>query len=353
MDWEKRLDQKLAADLPDLKILPDEPLKRYTSFRTGGPARRMAFPVRTEQFHQLMKMARECGITPCVIGNGTNLLVPDEGIDGLVITTRELRHMTDGVSYQASGGTLSGKLSHGTEHDAQNSTEYDAQDDAEHDIPAQDDAENYILAQAGCLLRRVAEFACERGLNGFAFAHGIPGTLGGAVCMNAGAYGGEMSQVVQGAEILFPDEIRYVSVEELHFGYRHSLLTEHPEAVVLCAVLRLQPGDPAEIRAQMKDLMERRRRSQPLEFPSAGSTFKRPPGHFAGTLIEQCGLKGLQIGGARVSDKHAGFIINTGDALSADVTALIAEVQKRVLEQTGVALEPEVKILPSRLPVSR
>ena len=164
--------------------------------------------------------------------------------------------------------------------------------------------------------------------------------------MNAGAYGGEMSQVLVSADVLFPAEgVRTLSVEELKLGYRHSLFTDQPEAVLLSAVLRLEPGEMSEIRAKMRELMERRKNSQPLNLPSAGSTFKRPAGYFAGTLIDQCGLKGLQIGGAQVSEKHAGFVVNRGGASSADITALIQEVQRRVREQTGVTLEPEIRIL--------
>ena len=164
--------------------------------------------------------------------------------------------------------------------------------------------------------------------------------------MNAGAYGGEMKQVVSGVSVLFPEEgVKFLSGEEMDFGYRHSLLTDHPEAVVLHALFRLTPGDPETIREQMRDLASRRKASQPLEWPSAGSTFKRPEGYFAGTLIDQCGLKGLTVGGAQVSEKHAGFVINRGGATCADVEALIRQIQERVQEQAGVRLEPEVKIL--------
>ena len=164
--------------------------------------------------------------------------------------------------------------------------------------------------------------------------------------MNAGAYGGEMKQVLRSAAVLFPEEgIRTLSCEELNLSYRRSLLTEHPEAVVLYAEFELTPGDPETIRAAMRELMAKRKASQPLEWPSAGSTFKRPEGHFAGTLIDQCGLKGLTVGGAQVSEKHAGFLINRGGATFADMAELIRQVQQRVLEETGVTLEPEVKIV--------
>ena len=303
MDWTTQLDKWAAAYLPDLNILHNEPMSRHTSFRIGGPAKRMACPASGEQLVLLMGFAQEQGIHTLVIGNGTNLLTPDEGLDALVIDTSAAMHAME----------------------------------------AKEDGR--ISAAAGVSLARLADFACRQGLAGLEFAHGIPGTLGGAVCMNAGAYGGEMRQVLESVTALFPDGVRTLSLEELDLGYRHSLFTDHPEAVVLSAVVRLQPGDPEAIRDQMRQLMDRRRASQPLEWPSAGSTFKRPEGYFAGTLIEQCGLKGLTVGGAQVSEKHAGFLINTGGATCADVLELIRQVQERVRTEKGVRLEPEVRII--------
>ena len=304
MDWWTGFDKKMADYLPDLKITEEEPMSRHTSFHIGGPARRMAFPATGAQMVLLMSFAEECGARPLVIGKGTNLLCPDEGLDRLVVET-------SGLS----------RLEMGTEPDT-------------------------VLAEAGVSLARLADFACKAGLTGLEFAHGIPGSVGGGVCMNAGAYGGEMKQVVSGVSVLFPEEgVKFLSGEEMDFGYRHSLLTDHPEAVVLHALFRLTPGDPEAIREQMRDLASRRKASQPLEWPSAGSTFKRPEGYFAGTLIDQCGLKGLTVGGAQVSEKHAGFVINRGGATCADVEALIRQIQERVQEQAGVRLEPEVKIL--------
>ena len=303
MDWTTQLDQWTAEYLPDLHMLRDEPMSRHTSFRIGGPAKRMACPAAGEQLVLLMGFAQEQGIRTLVIGNGTNLLAPDEGLDALVIDTSAAMHAME----------------------------------------AREDGR--ISAAAGVSLARLADFACKQGLAGLEFAHGIPGTLGGAVCMNAGAYGGEMSQVLESVTALFPDGIRTIPLAELDLGYRHILFTDHPEAVVLGAVVRLRPGDPEAIRAQMRQLMDRRKASQPLEWPSAGSTFKRPTGYFAGTLIEQCGLKGLTVGGAQVSEKHAGFLINTGGATCADVLELIRQVQQRVWEETGVRLEPEVRII--------
>ena len=305
MEWFEELDQWAASYLPDLEMTAEEPMSRHTSFRIGGPARRMAFPKRPEQVVLLVDFARQCGARPLVIGNGTNLLCPDRGLDRLVI--------------DLSAGLTS--LEKGQESGT-------------------------IRASCGVSLARLASFACDLGLTGLEFAHGIPGTLGGALAMNAGAYGGEMCQVVQNVHVLFPDEgICCLSGEEMAFRYRGSLLTDRPDAVALDAVVRLTPGDKEAIRAQMRELMGRRKASQPLEYPSAGSTFKRPAGHFAGTLIDQCGLKGLTVGGAQVSEKHAGFVINRGGATCADVLELMEQVRRRVLDATGVTLEPEVRIV--------
>ena len=304
MDWCTGFDKKMADYLPDLRIAEDEPMSRHTSFRIGGPARRMAFPASGAQLVLLLSFAQECGARPLVIGRGTNLLCPDAGLDRLVIETSGLARLEPGA------------------------------------------APDTILAEAGVSLARLGEFACQQGLSGLEFAHGIPGSVGGGVCMNAGAYGGEMKQAISSVSVLFPEEgIRTLSGEEIAFGYRRSLLTDHPEAVVLHAVFHLTPGDPETIRSHMRELMDRRRNSQPLEWPSAGSIFKRPEGYFAGTLIDQCGLKGLTVGGAQVSEKHAGFVINRGGATCADVEELIAQIQRQVLDRTGVTLEPEVKII--------
>ncbi len=304
MDWVTRLDKQMEDYLPDVRVLREEPMARHTSFRVGGPARRMAFPEKGEQLVLLLSMAWECGARPLVIGNGTNLLAPDSGLDRLVVETSGLSHLDMG------------------------------------------EEPGSLLAESGVPLARLADFACRQGLTGLEFAHGIPGTVGGGVCMNAGAYGGELKQVVSGVSALFPEEgVKFLTGEELAFGYRRSFLTEHPEAVVLYAVFRLSAGDPEAIRETQRSLMARRKASQPLEWPSAGSTFQRPEGHFAGTLIEQCGLKGLGVGGAQVSEKHAGFLINRGGATCADIKELIRQVQEAVLEKTGVRLEPEVKIV--------
>ena len=295
----------LREQLPELEILEYEPMRAHCSFRIGGPAKRMAFPSDGAQMVLLVNFAMECGTKPLIIGNGSNLLVPDEGLDRLVIDTSAYMN----------------KAQLGNEP-------------------------NTITAEAGATLAKTADFACKAGLSGLEFAHGIPGTVGGGVCMNAGAYGGEMKQVLTCVRILFPEEgVKTLTNEELKLGYRHSILSECPEAVVLSATMRLRPDKEKTIRDTMRELMRKRKGSQPLEWPSAGSTFKRPEGYFAGTLIDQCGLKGLTVGGAQVSEKHAGFLINRGGASFADMTELISQVQQRVFEQTGVHLEPEVKIV--------
>lgn len=301
MLWFEALDKKLEEYLPDLRVEKDEAMSRHTSFRVGGPARRMAFPVTKEQLVILTGLAQECDARVVVIGNGTNLLAADEGLDALVINTSELCEIR--------------KIDEVT-----------------------------LEADAGVSLARLATFACGEGLSGLEFAHGIPGTLGGAVCMNAGAYDGEMKQVLLSATALYEDGIRTLSAEELELSYRHSVFS-HTDAIVLSARVGLVKGDETQIRDKMRELMERRKKSQPLEYPSAGSTFKRPVGYFAGTLIDQAGLKGTRVGGAEVSEKHAGFVINRGGATCRDVEELIAKVQSVIREKNGVELEPEVKIV--------
>lgn len=301
MSWETALDQKIADYLPELKWLCDEPLARHTSFRIGGPAKRMAFPRNAEQIVILTGFLQEMGVRTVVLGNGTNVLFPDEGVDATLISTGEM------CAVERIGDTE-------------------------------------LTADAGVSLARLATEAWKLGLTGLEFAHGIPGSLGGGVVMNAGAYDGALSDVLTEVTALFPDGVRTLKAEELQLSYRHSIFTEQPEAVVLRAKVRLQAGDSAAIKAKMDDLMARRKASQPLEYPSAGSTFKRPAGHFAGRLIEDAGLKGARVGGAEVSTKHAGFVINTGGATCADVLALIEKIQKTVFDATGVMLEPEVRI---------
>lgn len=302
MPWYEEFDRKVQEYLPDLTFRREEPMREHCSFRVGGPARRMAFPATGEQLVILLRLAEDCGARPIVLGKGSNILPPDGGMDRLVIETSRLAALEAGE-------------------------------------------DGVILAEAGVPLARLAEFAAQRGLAGLEFAHGIPGTVGGALCMNAGAYGGEMKDVVEEVTLLLPDGVKRFSGAEMAFGYRHSFLSDHPEAVAIRAKFRLIPGDESAIRERMRELMGKRRASQPLEYPSAGSTFKRPEGYFAGTLIDQCGLKGLTVEGAQVSEKHAGFVINRGGATAADILALIQEIQRRVLAEKGVMLQPEVKLL--------
>ena len=302
MAWYTALDKMIGDYLPDLEWVCDEPMAKHTSFRIGGPARRMAFPKTREQLVVLAGLLQEAGIEPLLLGNGTNLLVADEGLDTVVVNT----------SAQLSRVEQTGECE--------------------------------LTADAGVSLCQLALFAWKQGLAGLAFAHGIPGTLGGGVVMNAGAYGGELKDVVADVTALYPDGVRTLTADEMGFSYRHSVVSSG-EGIVLGAKLKLEPGDPNAIKAKMDELMARRKASQPLEFPSAGSTFKRPPGHYAGPLIESCGLKGARIGGAEVSCKHAGFVVNAGGATCADVLALMEKVQKTVFDTYGVLLEPEVKIV--------
>lgn len=303
MPWFDRFDTLAPARFPEMEVLREEPMDRHTTFRIGGPARRFVRPASASRCGLLLDLAEEEGWPVLVIGNGSNLLAADEGLDVLVVHTGRL--------------------------DALERT-----------------GERTIRAGAGAPLARLASFARREELGGLEFAHGIPGSLGGAVCMNAGAYGGEMKQVLAGATAWFPGEgVRCLEPEELELGYRHSVFSEKRGAVLEAEFL-LEHRDGGEIAALMEELGRRRREKQPLEYPSAGSTFKRPEGHFAGALIQECGLKGAQIGGARVSEKHAGFVINAGGATCADVLALIGHVRETVYAQTGVRLEPEVKIVP-------
>jgi len=304
MQWYERLDEKIRDYLPDMTVERDVPMSRHTSFRIGGPARRMAFPESREQLVILLGLAEECGIRPFLLGRGTNLLVSDRGLDTLVIKTAE--RMTS--------------------------------------IRRLDDVT--LEADVGVLLSRLAVYAQQAGLAGLEFAHGIPGSMGGAVCMNAGAYGGEMVQVLTAVTYLDgAGEEHTLPAAACALTYRHSRFSDRPDWLVLEAELELRPGDGEAIRARMDELAAKRREKQPLEWPSGGSTFKRPEGHFAAALIEGCGLKGVGIGGAQVSEKHAGFVVNRGGATADDVRRLMALVQETVLRETGVALEPEVRLL--------
>lgn len=281
----------------------DEPMSRHTTFRVGGPADILFLPATEEQLVAAVRAAREAGEPLTVIGNGSNLLVRDGGIRGLTV------RLGDHFSGLRVDGTL-------------------------------------LIARAGSLLSAAANEALRASLTGLEFASGIPGSVGGGMAMNAGAYGGQLSDVAESLRVMNiqSGEIREFSARELHFGYRESDPLRLGDIVTL-ARLRLAPGDPAAIRAAMDELNARRRDKQPLSLPSAGSTFKRPAGHFAGALIEGAGLKGMAVGGAMVSEKHAGFIVNTGNATAADILSLMKAVADRVYELNGVILEPEVRIL--------
>ena len=302
MTWFEKLDEVIEKYLPDLPMEQDVPMSRLTSFHIGGPARRVAYPKNREQLVILLGLADECGARPFVMGNGTNLLAPDKGLERLVVRTAGEMNALQLVD------------------------------------------ETTIEADAGVSLARLALFARNAGLSGLEFAHGIPGTVGGGVYMNAGAYGGEMKQVVEEVTALTESGIRRIPAQECDFGYRHSDFSDG-KSVILGAKLHLSKGSSSEIDAKMAELMNRRKSSQPLEYPSAGSTFKRPEGHFAGQLIMEAGLRGYSVGGAKVSEKHCGFIINTGNATAEDVKDVIWEVQRRVKERFHVELEPEIKFL--------
>lgn len=293
---------KLAAIVRDEQVLRDEPMQKHTTFRVGGPADYFVMPETIEQVQKVVTLCKEEEIPYYIVGNGSNLLVSDKGYRGVIIQI----------------GKRFGQI---------------------------EVKENQITAQAGALLSAVANRALEAGLAGFEFAAGIPGSLGGACVMNAGAYGGEMKDVLLSVTVLTPEgEVLTIPREELELGYRTSII-EKKQYLVLEAVIELQKGDPEEIKAVMDDLRQRRIDKQPLEYPSAGSTFKRPEGYFAGKLIQDAGVKGFQVGGAQVSEKHAGFVINKNHATASDIYELMRQVSEKVEEESGVRLEPEVKRL--------
>lgn len=276
-----------------------EPMSRHTTFRVGGPADVLVTPDRGS-IAAIIKLCRSENVPYTLIGNGSNLLVSDKGVRGVVIEM----------------GEHAGEIRV---------------------------TQNEITAQAGALLSKIANTAAKEGLTGMEFAAGIPGSLGGAVVMNAGAYGGEMKDILVSAVVLDENgEEKTLSADELELRYRHSCISEK-HYIVLEATIRLQSGDEQEIRLKMKELSEQRQEKQPLQYPSAGSTFKRPEGYFAGKLIMDAGLRGYTVGGAQVSEKHCGFVINKGDATAEDICKLMQDVSEKVQEQFGVVLEPEVK----------
>ncbi|MBR1781499.1 MAG: UDP-N-acetylmuramate dehydrogenase [Oscillospiraceae bacterium] len=297
------LKQALRDACPTLEVLENEPLSRHTSFRIGGPAALLA-NVKTEaELAAALRTASRLGVEPFLLGNGTNVLADDGPIDRLVLRTA------------AGLDTL------------------------------ERTGESEITCGAGVTLARAAVFALQNGLTGLEFAHGIPGTVGGGMVMNAGAYGGELKDVaVESRYLTLAGEPGVLTGEAQALTYRHSAYSDGDKCVT-AAVFRLAPGEGEEIRARMEQLAEKRRSSQPLDKPSAGSTFKRPVGGFAAALIDQCGLKGLTVGGAQVSPKHAGFVVNIGGATCADVLRLTDQIRETVLRETGIALELEIRRL--------
>ncbi len=307
MDRFDALIETLRAQCPGLELRENEPMSAHTTFRVGGPARLFLLPGTDGEAAEALRICLAAGVRPFFLGNGSNLLVSDGGYDGLVISTLRLEHLSR--------------------------------------------RENTICAGSGVSLPKLAAFAAQEGLTGLEFASGIPGTVGGGVLMNAGAYGGEMAQVVECVTYLDGEgETHTLPATECGFGYRRSVFGGRPDLLILSATLTLAGGDREEITARMAELNARRREKQPLEYPSAGSTFKRPAPvdgqpQYAAALIDRCGLKGLTVGGAQVSEKHAGFVINRGDATAADILALAEQVKGRVLDETGVELELEIRTL--------
>ncbi len=292
----------LSAHVPEENILLEEPMCRHTTFRVGGAAQCLVRIGSVEQLKKIVPYLQQVEIPFFILGNGSNLLVGDKGYEGIIL------QIGDRLNEVAVEGSR-------------------------------------IRAQAGALLSKVSRAAMEHGLTGLEFASGIPGTIGGGVVMNAGAYGGEMKQVTERVVVMNRQgEVLELLAEDMEFGYRTSVIKNRP-FIVLEVCLKLCEGDREEIRLKMEELTRRRKEKQPLEFASAGSTFKRPEGYFAGKLIMDAGLRGYSIGGARVSEKHCGFVVNTGRATAADVAEVIQEVRERVKDKFGVTLEPEVIFL--------
>ena len=292
--------------LPNLTLYENEPMSAHTSFKIGGPVRALAVPSDVSSLTRICYWLKHNKTAPFILGNGSNILCPDEGLSKLfMISTEKLTNMFL--------------------------------------LPTGE-----IYAEAGVSLAKLATFAQQNSLKGLEFASGIPGTIGGGATMNAGAYGGELKDVIQSVVTYYiPEQRLYeLSCEQCAFGYRTSLFKRLGGNVILSAVFKLEPGNPDEIAAKMRELNERRRDKQPLDYPSAGSAFKRPEGHYAAAMIEQAGLKGFSVGGAQVSEKHAGFIVNKGGASSKDVYELMMHVRNAVGQKTGITLEPEIIILP-------
>ncbi len=298
--------EEIKREMPGLALYENEPMSAHCSFRIGGPVRALGVPQDVTGLTKLCYLLKKHELAPYLLGNGTNILFPDEGLKDLFILSTEkltkLFLLPDGAVY----------------------------------------------AEAGVSLAKLAGFAQQNGLTGLEFASGIPGSVGGGLMMNAGAYGGELKDAVESVVIHFlPEQAIYeLSNEQCAFGYRSSFFQKMPGCVIVSAVFRLQKGDPEEIAAKMRELNAKRREKQPLDLPSAGSAFKRPEGGFAAALIDEAGLKGYTIGGAQVSEKHAGFVVNIGGASSHDVHELMRHIRRTVYEHSKVALEPEMIILP-------
>ena len=294
--------QKISALIPEMELKLNEPMAKHTSFKIGGGAEVMAFPRNEEELSKVLKVSALLDVKPAILGAGTNVLAPDKGIPGLTVC---LKDCLDGMEL------LEG---------------------------------NRIRVAAGVTMTRAAVFAANNGLSGLEFAHGIPGTVGGGVYMNAGAYGGEIVQVCESVTVMdMEGNLTERTNAEMQFSYRHSRLEEEG-GIVVSAVFRLTPKESDEIKARMKELQGKRSASQPLDLPSAGSAFKRPVGGYAAALIDQAGLKGFQVGDAAISTKHAGFAVNIGNATAEDVKELLQQVSDRVFENSGIRLEPEVRI---------
>ena len=294
--------KNLTEKLPNVELRFDEPMSRHTSFRIGGPVAVMAFPKSAEELAEILKVSALMDITPAILGAGTNVLAPDEGMDGLVVCLKDCMGGMEQLD------------------------------------------ETTIRVAAGVTMTRAAMFAANLGLGGMEFAHGIPGTIGGGVYMNAGAYGGEIKDICTFVDVMDKEgNITRRTAEEMKFSYRHSVL-EDEGGIVLAAEFKLTPTSAEDVKAKMKELQAKRSASQPLDLPSAGSAFKRPVGGFAAALIDQAGLKGYTVGGAGISTKHAGFAVNVGGATAADVRNLLSQVSDIVFEKSGIRLEPEVRI---------
>lgn len=294
--------KKIGVLFPKISICFEEPLSKHTSFRIGGPAEAMAFPKNREELAELLKKSCLWDRKPVILGAGTNVLAPDEGMKGLIICLKDCL-----VGMERVDGTS-------------------------------------IRVMAGVTMARAAVFAASQGLSGLEFAHGIPGTIGGGVYMNAGAYGGELGSLCREVELMDREGKTHVlNHEQMDFSYRHSCL-EETDWIVVSALLSLEPGKEETIRARMKELQAKRLASQPLNYPSAGSAFKRPQGGYAAALIDQAGLKGFRVGDAAISEKHGGFAVNLGKATAEDMKTLLREVSEKVEAQSGIHLEPEIRV---------